>query len=124
MKILPVIDLAGGTVVRAVAGRRSEYRPLVSRLTTSVDPLDVAAALRDHFGWAEFYLADLDAIQGGEPSVRVSEQLHAAGFRLWLDAGVRDVGDAERWAVAGVEQIVVGLETVRGPAAWREIVQR
>src|SRR5205823_1913091 len=52
------------------------------------------------------------------------EQLHAAGFRLWLDAGVREAADAERLAVAGMSQVVVGLETVRGPAAWRAIVQR
>ena len=31
MKILPVIDLKGGVVVRGVAGRRDEYRPIVSQ---------------------------------------------------------------------------------------------
>jgi phosphoribosylformimino-5-aminoimidazole carboxamide ribotide isomerase len=124
MKILPVLDLSRGVVVRAVAGRRSEYRPLVSQLTRSVDPLAVATAIRDRFGWTEFYLADLNAIGGDEPSFSVYEQLHAAGFRLWLDAGVRDVADAERLALGGVAQVVVGLETVRGPEAWQAIVQR
>jgi phosphoribosylformimino-5-aminoimidazole carboxamide ribotide isomerase len=124
MKILPVLDLCGGIVVRAVAGRRSEYRPLVSRLTDSTDPLAVATAIRERFGWTEFYLADLNAIAGAEPAFRTYDQLRAAGFRLWLDAGVRDVADAERLAKCGVGQVVVGLETVHGPAAWRAIVER
>src|SRR4051794_18789050 len=104
MQILPVLDLLGGVVVRAVAGRRSEYRPLVSGLTPSTEPLAVATALRERFGWPDFYVADLDAIGGGEPAFGVFEQLHAAGFRLWLDAGVRDIHDAERLAEAGVAQ--------------------
>ena len=32
MRIIPVLDLMNGVAVRAVGGRRSEYRPLVSRL--------------------------------------------------------------------------------------------
>src|SRR5262249_55454521 len=43
---------------------------------------------------------------------------------LWVDAGIRD-----RWSIpplvdVGVAQIVVGLETLRGPDRLREIVQR
>src|SRR5215471_6879371 len=98
MKFLPVIDLSGGIVVRGVAGRRSEYRPLVSRLTHSTDPLAVATAIREHHGWTVFYLADLDAIGGREPAFGDYRRLHAAGFRLWVDAGVRRAADAERLA--------------------------
>src|SRR5438132_1291434 len=58
-RIIPVIDVMGGVVVRAVAGRRDQYRPLVSRLTNSTDPRDVAQALRDHTGTRHLYLADL-----------------------------------------------------------------
>src|SRR5579872_5647704 len=48
MRIVPVLDLLGGVVVRGVGGRRREYRPVVSRLTPSCDPLDVARAFADH----------------------------------------------------------------------------
>jgi hypothetical protein len=44
MRILPVLDLMNGVVVRGVGGRRSEYRPVASRLAVSADPADVAAA--------------------------------------------------------------------------------
>jgi phosphoribosylformimino-5-aminoimidazole carboxamide ribotide isomerase len=121
MHFLPVIDVRNGIVVRALAGRRSEYRPLVSTLTESTDPLTVATSIRHHFGWADLYVADIDAILGGPPGRDVWDGLRAAGFAVWLDAGVRDPADAERLA-GSADRVVVGLETVRGPAAWREIV--
>jgi HisA/HisF family protein len=126
MRFLPVLDIQNGIVVRAIAGRRSEYRPLVSRLTNSTDPLTVAEAIRDHYGWSEIYIADLDSIAacGLATNLAAYERFHAAGFNLWLDAGVRTVEDADRLASAGVEHIVVGLETIRGPAEWRTIVER
>jgi phosphoribosylformimino-5-aminoimidazole carboxamide ribotide isomerase len=124
MQILPVIDLRDGTVVLAVAGQRSLYRPLTSRLTPSAEPITVAKAIRDHFGWTEFYLADLNAISGTEPSFTVYHGLQAEGLRLWVDAGVRDGADAERLAATAVERVVVGLETLNSRAAWRTIIQR
>jgi phosphoribosylformimino-5-aminoimidazole carboxamide ribotide isomerase len=114
MRILPVLDLMGGVVVRGVAGRRAEYRPVVSRLTASCRPLDVAGAFRSHFGLTELYLADLDAIAGAAPALSVYGELRAAGFRLWVDAGLR-TPEAESLVGAGVEGIVAGLETLPGP---------
>jgi phosphoribosylformimino-5-aminoimidazole carboxamide ribotide isomerase len=114
MRILPVLDLMNGVVVRGVAGRRAEYRPVRSRLTASCRPLDVAGAFRAHFGLAELYLADLDAIAGAAPALPVYAGLRAAGFRLWVDAGLR-TADAEPLVRAGVEGIVAGLETLPGP---------
>jgi phosphoribosylformimino-5-aminoimidazole carboxamide ribotide isomerase len=123
MHILPVLDVMRGEVVRGVGGRRHEYRPIASRLTASSRPLDVAQAIRKHFGLGEFYLADLDAISGGEPVWPLFALLREQGFRLWVDAGVREMTCACQCAVAGVESIVVGLETVVGPPALAEIVQ-
>jgi phosphoribosylformimino-5-aminoimidazole carboxamide ribotide isomerase len=121
MLILPVIDLQAGQVVHGRAGRRQEYRPLVSRLTSSSQPVDVARAFRDHFGLAELYLADLDAIAGATPGQATYAALRSQGFRLWVDAGVRDLASAERLFTWGVEKIVVGLETVDGPDALAQI---
>src|SRR5262249_42377243 len=90
MRIIPVLDVMNGVVVRGVAGRRSEYRPLVSRLTPSCRPEDVAAALHSHFGFTEFYVADLDAIAGHDFTCPFLTALHDRGFRVWLDAGVVD----------------------------------
>jgi phosphoribosylformimino-5-aminoimidazole carboxamide ribotide isomerase len=116
MRLLPVLDLQGGVVVRGVGGRRPDYRPVVSRLTTSTRPLDVAEAFRTHFGLEELYVADLDAIGGAPPAVAVYRELREGGFRLWVDAGLRVAADAVPLAAAGVEGFVAGLETVAGPA--------
>jgi phosphoribosylformimino-5-aminoimidazole carboxamide ribotide isomerase len=123
MPILPVLDLKHGKVVRGVAGRRDEYRPIVSTLTPSTEPRDVACALHEEFGFTEFYVADLDAIGGATPARPVFESLHACGFRLWVDAGIRRPEDARTLAAMTVAQFVVGLETVNGPESLREICQ-
>jgi phosphoribosylformimino-5-aminoimidazole carboxamide ribotide isomerase len=116
MRILPVLDIQAGRVVRGIAGRRQEYRPVVSRLTTSCQPLDVARAFREHFGLTELYLADLDAIAGARPALATYTALRTSGFRLWVDAGVREAVMAAPLAGAGVESIILGLETITGPA--------
>jgi phosphoribosylformimino-5-aminoimidazole carboxamide ribotide isomerase len=117
MRVIPALDLMGGHVVRGVGGRRHEYRPVVSRLTPSCRPVDVAEAFRSHFGLSELYLADLDAIGGAPPDLGTYAALRQVGFRLWVDAGLRDPAMAIRLADAGIEGLVVGLETVVGPEA-------
>ncbi len=117
MHVLPVLDLMAGRVVRGIAGRRDEYRPVASRLTPSSEPAAVAAAFAEHFGLTEFYLADLDALAGKPAAADLYRRLRERGFRPWVDAGVRDAVRARELAAAGVERVVVGLETVAGPAA-------
>src|SRR4051812_28304479 len=107
MRVLPVLDLKTGVVVRGVAGRRHEYQPVVSSLTASSWPVDVAGAFREHFGLAELYLADLDAIAGAAPALPTYVALQAMGFQLWVDAGVREPAMATPLAEAGISKIVV-----------------
>ncbi len=114
MSILPVLDLLDGRVVRGVAGRRTEYRPLRSRLSETSVPLDVARALRTEFGFQRLYVADLDGILQGRPSWAVYRQLIDDGFRLLVDAGLRDVDEARRLNGLGAE-VVVGLESTPTP---------
>jgi phosphoribosylformimino-5-aminoimidazole carboxamide ribotide isomerase len=114
-----------GQIVRGVAARRNEYRAVVSKITDSAEPLAVARAFRTQFGFGEFYLADLDAIQDGQPAFEVYDRLQDDGFRLWIDAGIRTCQDdalasLRKSAAAG---IIVGLESVAGPADLREIVE-
>ena len=89
MTIIPVVDLQQGTVVRALRGMRSQYRPIVSALVGSADPLVVAQGLCEHCATDTIYLADLDAIQGGAVQLGVLVGLLRALSRLkvWLDAG-------------------------------------
>src|SRR5438132_14421867 len=112
MRILPVLDVQNGIVVRGIAGRRAEYRPLTSRLTDSCAPVAVAAALRGTFGFDCFYVADLDAIAGKPPALETYAALHRNGFHLWVDAGVRDANAVALLAGANVAGIILGLETL------------
>src|SRR5688572_19827787 len=126
-RILPVLDLMGGLVVRGVAGKRKEYRPVEGVLAASPQPGDVAAALRERFGFQEAYVADLDAIAGGEPDWRSYDAIHTAGLKLWLDMGVGDVTRASqilRFDPAGdrLTRLIIGLESLARPDALPDLV--
>jgi len=121
LRIIPVIDVLHGVVVRGIAGQRSEYRPIVSQLTSSTDSVEVARVLIDAVHPSELYLADLDAIQGGTPAIDVYRKIRAIGVEVWVDAGVDGPERARRIAETGC-QVVAGLETVSGTAELREIV--
>src|SRR5262245_16150446 len=124
MRVIPVLDIMNGVVVRGIGGRREEYRPIISQLTKSVLSVDVARAFRDKLGLIEIYLADLDAIAGAAPAWNIYGAIQSLGFRLWVDAGVRDVDRALDLAQAGIENVVLGLETLAGPRECEAICQR
>jgi len=119
MKVIPVLDIKNGLVVRGIGGRRDEYRPIVSNLTSSCRPVDVARAFRDQLDLAEIYLADLDAIAGASPAWNIFAEIQALGCRLWIDAGVRQIADAVELSQHGIRDIVIGLETLTAPEVLR-----
>ncbi|MFX1765513.1 HisA/HisF-related TIM barrel protein [Paraburkholderia sp. A1RI-2L] len=92
MQIIPVIDVLGGTAVRAIRGERSRYRALESQLCSGSDPVDAARALLDYCGASVLYVADLDGIMHGAPQLDLLVRLAGAlpGIELWLDAGFAD----------------------------------
>jgi phosphoribosylformimino-5-aminoimidazole carboxamide ribotide isomerase len=113
MHIVPVFDLMDGVVVRGIAGRRREYRPIDSPLCPDSQPTTLAGAFAE-LNLAEAYVADLDAIEGREPNCESYRTLFASGMRLWIDAGLRDARGAA--ALAGFDHrvtgVIAGLETV------------
>lgn len=118
MRIIPVIDVMGGVVVRAVAGRRSKYRPLRSALTDSIDPRVVAEALGNATGAAELYVADLDAILGD--GVLSIDPSRFPGTVLF-DGGLRTLEQLEAMRNRPNVRPVVGTETwTVPPTAWPE----
>lgn len=121
MQILPVLDIQQGQVVRGVGGRRHEYRPILSKWTPSTEPLALAEAMHQAYGFRSFYVADLDAIGGSTPSWVLYAHLRDRGFELAADAGVHEVGDGQRLREAGVS-CVVGLESVSGPETVRALI--
>lgn len=127
MQIFPVLDLQAGLVVRGIAGRRSEYRPIVSPLVEDARPLTVARAFEREFGLRELYLADLDAIAGASPAWGTYAELLESGFDLWVDAGVSVAERCRELAsfTAGsrtLAQIVIGLESLAAPGLLDELL--
>ena len=126
LQVIPVLDVARGQVVRGIRGERSAYRPIVSTLVAGSDPLAVAAALLPPAGVPALalYVADLDAIQGGQAQVGTLRRLLALrdDLCLWLDAGLRDTaaGAALRNAIGASSErvrLVYGSESLAAGGA-------
>ena len=125
MKLIPVIDLMQGQVVRAVRGNRQAYRPIESQLCPGSAPVAMAQVLCEHCATRQLYVADLDALLGRPPQVAALRSLLQAipGLELWLDAGFASRADADalqREVDAGPWVPVFGSESL----ASRDELQR
>ena len=127
MLLIPVIDLMRGQVVRAVRGERQSYRPIVSRLCTGSEPVEVARVLCHHCASSRLYVADLDALTGGGAQAEVVRTMLQAlpALELWLDAGFADAAAAqllrERIGVLAERVVpVFASESLRSLAALRD----
>jgi len=111
-RVIPVMDVLGGLVVRAKGGDRAGYQPIKSPLLTSADPVHCALALAEKFGFSTFYVADLDAIMGRAANLgAIQNLLDKTGASFWLDAGYKNMRDAP---VGGRIAPVVATETFTG----------
>lgn len=128
MRVIPVIDLMGGLVVRGISGRRKEYRPIRSQIVTDAAPAAVALAFVSQFGFDTVYVADLDAIIHTHSNIAAWRSIAAAGLRLWLDAGLRNLDSAQRTAQqldnASIEaRLVIGLESLESEEEFASLAK-
>jgi len=113
LKVTPVIDLLNGVAVHAVRGIRSEYKPLLSILAESADPVEIAKSFKS-LGFRDLYIADLDAIIDCTDDFSVIKCVaDNSGLDLMVDAGITAIERAERLFKQGVTRIVVGTETLQ-----------
>jgi len=125
MRMIGVIDLAGGRAVHARLGRRAEYQPVGStRLVPAAAAGDaqVLARAYQQVGVEEIYLADLDAIGGLPPAAALIGAIATLGLPLWVDAGITGAGAARAILDAGASGVIVGSETLPSWAALDAIV--
>jgi phosphoribosylformimino-5-aminoimidazole carboxamide ribotide isomerase len=92
LRIIPVLDLKGGQVVRAERGKRDSYQPIATPLCDGSDPVAVAEGLRRLHPFRTFYVADLDAIEGRTANEAALDRLGAMEQPpdLWVDSGIAD----------------------------------
>lgn len=111
MQIIPVIDIRSGAVVRARAGDRDSYKPLVSPLAETSAPADVVAGFLTLHPFEKLYIADLDAIEGCGDNRREIEALveRFPALRFMIDAGAR----FHEWRRVARIDCVIGSECLR-----------
>jgi phosphoribosylformimino-5-aminoimidazole carboxamide ribotide isomerase len=122
-RVLPVIDLLAGHAMRAVRGRRSEYQPIESVLLRGSDPVDLAKALVERFGFQEIYVADLDALQGGQPQFGFLRRIADLPVRFLFDLGMglpEHVMRARQELPGANFAFVVATEASPGVEAFRD----
>jgi phosphoribosylformimino-5-aminoimidazole carboxamide ribotide isomerase len=121
MQLIPVLDLKGGQVVRAVQGERQAYRPWKSDLARSADPLTVVSRLLEIAPFRTLYVADIDAITGSghhDTEIRALRARFPA-LTLWVDAGETAPAALAARLSAGLGTPVVGTESLSGLDAAR-----
>ena len=115
MRVIPVLDLKGGTVVRARMGQRETYQPISTPLSQSSDVLAVAQGLMTIFPFDTLYVADIDAIEKRGRNHEALARLRQAfpNIRLWVDQGITDERDVREGLREKLGDIVIGSESLR-----------
>jgi phosphoribosylformimino-5-aminoimidazole carboxamide ribotide isomerase len=116
--IIPVLDLKHGKVVRARAGDRANYQPIVTPLSRTSEAIDVLRGLHGLAAFPIIYIADLDAITGEGSHFDVLRMLATAApeVEFWIDGGFR-TGDDTRAAMPAGMTPVFGSESLADAAA-------
>jgi uncharacterized protein related to proFAR isomerase len=121
--IIPVLDLKRGHVVRARAGDRANYHPIVTPLASGSTPAAVLRGLLDLAPFCSVYVADLDAIAGvgGHREIIRAIGRETPELEIWLDGGFVGMADAREALQPGLRP-VLGTESLAGPAALADAV--
>lgn len=118
MRVIPVIDLMGGEVVRARMGDRASYRPIETPLSPSSDAVDVVRGFLALYPFPTLYAADLDAIQGDGDNVSALRRIRAEfpALRMWVDNGAADPDAVDAVLRADLGTPIIGSESQRDVA--------
>ncbi len=105
MLIVPVIDLMDGKVVRAIGGKRDEYKVIDSDLCPAGNPLQFVKNLNAPV----LYVADLDAIMGKKVQFKLLEEI-SSHADTWIDAGIKKVEEIENISEIA-SRVIIATET-------------
>ncbi|WP_159730864.1 HisA/HisF-related TIM barrel protein [Methylosinus sp. Ce-a6] len=108
MRIIPVIDLKGGHVVRAFRGERAAYAPIVTPLAAGSAPEAIVAGFLRLFAFDTIYIADLDAIErcGDHGAAIEALARRFPQICFWVDNGAESEPEGSR------------SDAARGPRAF------
>ncbi len=126
MHVVPVIDLKDGVAVHAVAGRRDNYKPLLTPLADGSDPIAIAQGLSALWPFKTLYIADLDAIEGRRRNLESVLAITRAldGVEIWLDDGSVTPEVAEPLLAEPTICVVCGSESMTCVSQLQSMVEQ
>ena len=113
LNVIPVMDLLDGQVVHAKLGDRKNYKPVISTLCKTSDPLEVLAGLLTLYRFRTCYIADLNAIQNTGSHFHLMEKIiqNYPEIQFWVDGGYHAISAVEKMSAAGA-RVVLGSESM------------
>tara|TARA_B100000029_G_scaffold285815_2_gene279611 strand:+ start:626 stop:1318 length:693 start_codon:yes stop_codon:yes gene_type:complete len=89
MEVILAIDLKKGLVVKAFAGFRLNYKPLIVNSVNYSDPIKLIKKILKKIDLKKIYIADLDAIQNLKPNRKVIEKILKTfpSLKFLIDSG-------------------------------------
>ncbi len=125
-EIIPVIDVRHGLAVRAVAGDRAAYQPLVTPLASDADPVNVALGYQALYPFATLYIADLDGIEGraANTDLLTSLETNMPGVAIWVDDGSTSEVGAGRLLQHKNTVAVIGSESLGRASELQRLSER
>lgn len=117
MDVVAVIDIKNSIVVKAVAGKRNEYKKVESRILAKDEkqPLEVAAAFYNKLGIRKIYIADIDAILGDGNNLESIKEIKEKypDIEIILDAGFSANNSPIPYLEDFLDYAVIATETVK-----------
>ena len=112
-RIIPVIDILNSKAVHAIKGERTKYKPLISELFQSSDPIEIIKILNHKYNFKEIYLADLDAIIKRKPNYEIISKISKfKNLKIILDPGIVKSEDILKFSRFNIKKLILGLETI------------
>ena len=89
MKVIPAIDIKKGKIVKAFAGYRINYKPLIINKKNFSDTKVLISILLNSYSFNLIYMADIDSISGNRVNWKIIKDLlnFFPKIMFWLDLG-------------------------------------
>ncbi|MDR3585219.1 MAG: HisA/HisF-related TIM barrel protein [Desulfosporosinus sp.] len=129
-RVIPAIDLMGGVVVHGVKGERENYQPVKSILSETAELFPIVEGFVRKLGLREFYIADLDAIMFSmyKDHLNLITNTRAEGLNtlgtisFMVDAGVFNLAGVRKIFETGIDQAIIGTETLPSLSILQDII--
>ncbi len=113
MELIPAIDVLNNIVVKAVAGKRKKYKPIISEITHSFYLNDIILSLLKEYNFKSIYIADLNAIMGNGDNYKIINKAieQFPNISFWVDYGIKSLNDYKKFDDKKFK-IIIGSETI------------